>query len=82
MKRSTISLRAWDAIAIWRVMATAPMRQSQHPGLDMIDEIRIGTDFFSVAAAVPESSSVVFAGGAALVVTFGRLWRRKRRRAV
>jgi hypothetical protein len=50
------------------------MRQSNSPGVTVIDEIRIGTDFFSVVGVtvVPEPSSFVLLLGA----TLGMLQRR------
>lgn len=45
-------------------------------GVDLLDEFRIGTDFFSVVP-VPEPSSLAFVGLAALVALMGHVSRRK-----
>jgi hypothetical protein len=47
------------------------MRQFNSPGVTAIDEIRIGTDFFSVVG-VPEPSSLAMVGFAAIAVALGR----------
>jgi hypothetical protein len=59
------------------------MRQSQFRGLDMIDEIRIGTDFFSVvgAVAIPEPSSFFYLGIAGVVGLLHGVTAARRRRA-
>ncbi|HEY3393298.1 MAG TPA: hypothetical protein VGK58_11370 [Lacipirellulaceae bacterium] len=60
------------------------MRQFNSPGVTMIDEIRIGTDYFSVvgATAIPEPSSFLFVGIAALVGSLYGATGAKRRTAV
>ncbi|HEX6961302.1 MAG TPA: hypothetical protein VF175_05500 [Lacipirellula sp.] len=47
------------------------MRQFNSPGVTTIDEIRIGTDFFSVVR-VPEPSSIGFAAAAGMIATLFR----------
>jgi hypothetical protein len=58
------------------------MRQFNSPAVTTIDEIRIGTDFFSVVGVVPEPSSFLLVGIAALVGLFCGATRAKRRTAV
>jgi hypothetical protein len=56
------------------------MRQFNSPGVTAIDEIRIGTDFFSVvgAVAIPEPSSLAYVGLATALVLIGRAAKRYR----
>jgi hypothetical protein len=57
------------------------MRQFNSPGVTTIDEIRIGTDFFSVVG-VPEPSSLVLAAAAAMAGRIGRGWGANKRQTL